>query len=81
MFLYHSAEVVAENCLEKEGKGRRKEWKEGRGKRTKEDKNDNDFYNHDDLPRELFREGREGVKKSRRHGAIHTIANQSSTRT
>ena len=30
---------------------------------------------------ELFREGREGVEKSRRHGAIHIIANQSSTRT
>ena len=29
----------------------------------------------------LFREGREGVKKTRRHGAIYTIANQSSTRT
>ena len=29
----------------------------------------------------LFREGREGMKKSRKHGAIHTIANQSSTRT
>ena len=28
---------------------------------------------------EMFRGGREEVKKSRRHGAIHTIDNQSST--
>ena len=28
---------------------------------------------------ELFRGGREGVKKSRRHGAIHTIDYQPST--
>ena len=27
------------------------------------------------MSRELSREGREGVKKSRRHGAINTIAN------
>ena len=47
-------------------------WEEGKeGRVEREQKGEGE--------EELFRGGREGVKKSRRHGAIHTIDNQPST--